>query len=85
MTDDIVIVHVVSVCIDMPFLRWSLRPKHVKDERLKRESTSLIVFYRDNITFLLFSVIAVLGEVETTQWHQHRDSNRYYPISCIAL
>jgi hypothetical protein len=45
------IVIVVYVCIDMSFWRWSLRPKHVKNERLKEHNiyqshlSALIIFY----------------------------------------
>jgi hypothetical protein len=35
-THDIVIV--VSVCTDISFSKWSLRPKLVKDERLKKKA-----------------------------------------------
>jgi hypothetical protein len=35
------IVIVVSACIDMTFWKWSLRPKHLKDEKLKRRKKHL--------------------------------------------
>jgi hypothetical protein len=98
MTYDIVVL--VSVCIDMFFWRWSLQPKHVKDEWLKNHNiyqshrTVLIIFYTTlwepympNIASLrsLSAMQGVSGYLPRTDIFLHLGGVRLFRLSELAI